>query len=137
MKRLTEELLNTVVLAPQAVSTATLTTTGFVDVSGVPEATFLIATGALTKGKKLTVQLVATDVAAGTGAVQIAEQVFTAEEALTGGAVAAVSYKPVAANGRYVGIKFKHDAGSDVSCAVTAMLRQRMIPADNSWAVNY
>lgn len=136
MRRLTEELLNVVALAPQDVATATLTTTGFVDLSGVPEVTFLISTGALAKGKKLTVQLVASDVAAGTGAVQIAEQVFTADDALTGGAVAAVSYKPAAANGRYAAIKFKHDAGSDVSCAVTAMLRQRMLPAENGWAVN-
>lgn len=134
--RLNDAYLSAVAMAPKAVASATLTTTGFVDVSGVPEVTFLIATGALTKGKKLTVQLVASDVAEGTGAVQIAEQVFTAEEALTGGAIAVVSYLPAAANGRYVGIKFKHDAGSDVSCAVTAMLRQRMIPAENSWSVN-
>ena len=90
--RLNDTYLGAIAMAPKAVASATLTTTGFVDVSGVPEVTFLIATGALTKGKKLTVQLVASDVAEGTGAVQIAEQAFTAEEALTGGAVAVVSY---------------------------------------------
>ena len=134
--RLNDTYLGAIAMAPKAVASATLTTTGFVDVSGVPEVTFLIATGALTKGKKLTVQLVASDVAEGTGAVQIAEQAFTAEEALTGGAVAVVSYLPTAAHGRYVGIKLKHDAGSDVNCSVTAMLRQRMTPAENGWAVN-
>ena len=82
--RLNDTYLGAIAMAPKAVASATLTTTGFVDVSGVPEVTFLVATGALTKGKKLTVQLVASDVAEGTGAVQIAEQVFTAEEAITG-----------------------------------------------------
>ena len=47
--RLNETYLGAIAMAPKAVASATLTTTGFVDVSGVPEVTFLIATGALTK----------------------------------------------------------------------------------------
>lgn len=134
MNRLTEELKSVSVYAPKAVSTASLTTTDFVDVSGIQEVVFQIAAGSLAKDKSLTVQLVASDVAAGTGAVKIAEQMFTAE-ALTSAPLAVVSYKPSALHGRYIGIKFKHDAGSDVICGVTAQLRQREIPAENSWVM--
>ena len=45
--RLNDTYLGAIAMAPKAVASATLTTTGFVDVSGVPEVTFLIATGAL------------------------------------------------------------------------------------------
>ena len=134
MKRLTETLKQIVAMAPKAVSTATLTTSSFVDVSCVPEVAFSIATGALAKGKTLTVQLVASDVEAGTGAVKVAEQVFTASDSLTAG-LAVVSYKPTALNGRYVGVKFKHDAGADVICGVTAALRQMEHPAENDWVL--
>ena len=134
MNRLTEELKLVSVYAPKAVTTATLTTTDFVDASGVPEIMFQIAAGSLAKGKSLTVQLVASDVEAGTGAVKIAEQVFTAEE-LTSAPLAVVSYIPSALHGRYIGIKFKHDAGSDVICGVTAQLRQREIPVANGWCI--
>lgn len=134
MNRMIEEQKLISVYAPKAVTTATLTTTDFVDASGVPEITFQIATGSLAKDKSLTVQLVASDVAAGTGAVKITEQVFTAA-ALIIAPLAVVSYKPSALHGRYIGIKFKHDAGSDVICGVTAQLRQREIPAENSWVM--
>lgn len=134
MKRLIEEQKLVSVYAPKAVSTATLTTTDFVDASGVPEITFQIAAGSLAKDKSLTVQLVASDVAAGTGAVKIAEKLFTAE-ALNSAPLAVVSYIPSALHGRYIGIKFKHDAGSDVICGVTAQLRQREIPVENSWVI--
>ena len=134
MNRLIEEQKLVSVYAPKAVSTATLTTTGFVDASGVPEITFQIAAGSLAKDKSLTVQLVASDVAAGTGAVKIAEKVFTAET-LISAPLAVVSYKPSALHGRYIGIKFKHDAGSDVICGVTAQLCQRETQVVNSWVM--
>ena len=134
MNRLNEELRLVSVYAPKSVTTATLTTTDFVDVSGVPEITFQIAAGSLDKGKSLTVQLVASDVEAGTGAVKIAEHVFTAE-ALISAPLAVVSYIPSALHGRYIGIKFKHDAGFDVICGVTAQLRQREIPVENGWRI--
>lgn len=132
MNRLTEELKLVSVYAPKAVAASTLTTTDFVDASGVPEIAFQIAAGSLAKGKSLTVQLVASDVAAGTGAVKIAEQVFTAEAAMSA-PLAVVSYKPSALYGRYIGIKFKHDSDAELICGVTAQLRQRELPAENSW----
>lgn len=135
MKRLTEELNHIAVYAPQEVAAATLATTDFVDVSGVPEVSFAIATGALAKGTKLTVQLVTSEVAAGTDAVKVAEQVFAAEAAVTAG-LAVISYEPTALHGRYVGIKFKHDAAAAVICGVTASLRQGEIPAKNGFVLN-
>lgn len=135
MKRLTEELQHSAIYAPQEVAANTLTTTNYVDVSGVPEVAFFIATGALAQGKKLTVQLMASNVPAGTGAVKIAEQVLIADAPLNAG-LAVVSYKPSTQFGRYVGIKFKHDAAAAVVCGVTATLRQREIPAENGWTVN-
>ena len=134
MKRLTEDLKLVSVYAPKAVATATLTTTDFVDLSDAGEAAFLINAGSLAKGKSLTVQLVTSEAAAGTGAEKVAEQVFTAE-AVMSAPLAAVSYKPSALHGRYAGIKFKHDAGEDLICGVTVQLRQREIPADNSWCI--
>lgn len=134
MKRLNEELKLVSVFAPKAVNTNTLTTTDFVDVSGVPEVAFQIAAGSLAKGKNLTVQLVASDVEAGTGAVKIAEQVFTADTA-NSAPLAVVSYKPSARYGRYIGIKFKHDSDAELICGVTAQLRQRELPAENSWKI--
>lgn len=134
MKRLTEELKQIAALAPQPVDTDTQTTSAFVDMSGVPEVVFAIATGALEKGKSLTVQLVASGTSDGTGAVKVAEQVFTAADAMTSGLVM-ISYKPTAFHGRYAAVKFQHDAGSAVICGVTVQLRQREIPAKNEWSV--
>ena len=72
--------------------------------------------------------------AAGTSAVKVSEVVFTADGALNSALVAA-SYEVKATGGRYVGIKFKHDAGADVICAVTASARSREIPAESGWSV--
>lgn len=134
MKRLTEVMKQIVAMVPKAVTTETLTTSGFVDVSGVSEVAFSVITGALAKDKSLTVQLVASDVEAGTGAVKVAEQVFVAADALPAG-LAVVSYRPSSLHGRYVGVKFKHDAGADVICGVTASLRQAELPAVNDWVL--
>ena len=134
MKRICEELARTCVFAPQAVTTATLKTTDFVDVSNVPEVEFLISTGALSSGKKLTVGVYTSDTAAGSNAVKVDEVVFTAESALTSVLMTA-SYKIAAAGGRYAGVKFKHDAGADVICGVTASVRCRELPAANGWTM--
>lgn len=134
MKRLTETLKHLAPLAPQSVASATATTSSYVDMSGVSEAAFSIATGVLATGRTLTVQLLASDASDGTGAVKVAEQVFTAGNSLTAG-LAVISYKPTAFHGRYVAVKFQHDAGSAVICGVTAALRQMEHPADNDWVL--
>lgn len=132
MKRLTEEMRLENVLAPQSVAASTLTATKFVDAAGAQEVTFLISGGALASGKKLTVQLVASDASAGTSAVTITEQVFTAGAGVTA-ALAAVSYRPSAEYGRYVGVKFKHDSSDAVICGATAQLRMMSAPAESGW----
>lgn len=134
MKRICEELSRTCVLAPQAVATATPKTTDFVDVSNVPEVEFLISTGALASGKKLTVGIYTADSADGANAVKAGETVFTAVSALTSALVTA-SYKTSASGGRYVGVKFEHDAAAAVVCSITASVRCRELPAANGWTM--
>lgn len=134
MNRLTEELLYVVPMAPQSVASGTLTASGYVDVSDVSEIMFQVSAGAITNGKSLTVQLFASDASDGTDAVKIAEKTFTAAASIPS-AVAAVSYQPSALHGRYVAVKIQQDTGSAVICAVTASMRQRMIPAGNAWTM--
>ena len=55
MNRICEEVQYLDVFAPQAVATATKKTSTFVDTAGADSVEFLIYTGALTSGKKLTV----------------------------------------------------------------------------------
>ena len=65
MKRIVEELTYSVVLAPQEVASATPKTSTFADAQSVPEIEFLVATGALAKGKKLKVEVYTSDEAGG------------------------------------------------------------------------
>ena len=134
MNRIFEEMTRAAVLPPQEVAAATQTATSFVDVSGTGEVEFLISTGALAGGEKLTVELHASAAADGTGSVKIGEAVFTASSAMTA-AVAVVSYRPAAANGRYVGVKFKHDAAAAVVCGATACARAGYLPAASGWTL--
>ena len=106
MNRICEELKHQVVLPPSAVTTATLTTTAFVDCSNVPEVEFLVSTGALASGKKLTVGIYTSAVAAGTSAVKVSEVVFTADGALNSALVAASR-------------KQRRTAGRSTTCAST------------------
>ena len=46
-----------------------------------------------------------------------------------------VSYKPKAADGRYIGVKFQHNAAADVICGVTAAAADNYRPAQNSWVL--
>ena len=132
--RTTEAYKKSTVFAPASVNTATLTTSSFVDAAGAQEVSFDVVTAALGKGKKLTVQLLHSVNDSGSSASVIKEIVFTAGDSLQS-AVATVSYAPSALNGRYVGIKFKHDAGEAVICAVTAAIRPGMAPVKSNWAL--
>lgn len=135
MKRINEEFLQAVVMAPKSVAANTPASTEYVvDVSNIPEVAFTVATGALGEGKKLTVQLLASDASDGSGAEVIRETVFTAANGASA-CLASVSYEPTALHGRYVSIKLQHDADNAVICSVTALLRQREIPANNVWTV--
>lgn len=134
MNRIFEELSQSVVFAPQAVATATLKTTDFVDMSQNDEVCFLLATGALASGKKLTVQVFANDAASVANAEKVAEAEFVAQAAMDC-AAAVVSCRPRAEHGRYLCLKFKHDAGADVVCAVTAAGKVGFRPAGKGWTL--
>lgn len=135
MKRINEEFLQAVVMAPKSVAANTSASTEYaVDVSNIPEVAFTVATGALGEGKKLTVKLLATDASDGSGAVVIREALFTADSGPSS-CLASVSYEPTALHGRYISLAIQHDADDAVICSVTALLRQREIPANNVWTV--
>lgn len=135
MKRITEEFLSTVVLVPASIAASTLTASGYVSCAETGEVTFLVSTGALASGKKLTVEVYGATDDQGTGAVKVAEKVFTAGSNMTG-ALAMVSCKPSAQVGPFVGVKIQHDAAAAVICGVTALSRVDHIPADNDWVLN-
>ena len=112
MNRICEEVQYLDVFAPQAVATATKKTSTFVDTAGADSVEFLIYTGALTSGKKLTVGVQTSGSTPG---------------------LAVVSYRVRGDRDRYVGVTFQHNAGSEVDCAVLAAVRPMYRPPENSW----
>lgn len=132
MRRLSDIYKSECVLAPASVAASTTTTTGFIDAHGKSEITFHVALAALAKGKSLTVGIYASDAAAGTGAVKVAEKKFTAGDAMTK-VLAVASYKPSPLNGRYIGVKLSHDSSDAVICSVNAHSCARFLPAENAW----
>lgn len=131
MERICEQVRYLDVFAPQAVATATEKTSAFVDASGADTVEFLIYTGALSSGKKLTVSVHTSADASGSSPDKVDDAEFTAAGAEPG--LAVVSYKVRGDGGRYVGISFQHDAGAEVDCAVVAVVRGRYLPAENGW----
>ena len=134
MKRLTDLYELSCVSAPASVAASTETTSGFVDAKGKSEVAFLVSAASLANGKKLTVAVYAGNDANGTGAKKVAEKVFESGDAMTK-VLASVSYKPNAADGRYVGVKFQHDSAAAVICAVMAATADIYHPAVNSWTL--
>ena len=134
MKRMHDEFANSCVLAPASVAASTLTTSGFVDAKGMGEVEFLLSAASLANGKVITVGIYTSDAAAGTGAVKVAEKEFTASAAMTK-VLISVRYKPKAGDGRYVGLKFKHDSADAVIFSATASERDIYRPAENAWAL--
>ena len=101
------------------------------DTAGVDSVEFLIYTGALTSGKKLTVGVQTSADASGSSPEEAEETVFTASGSDPG--LAVVSYRVRGDRGRYVGVTFQHDAGAEVDCAVVAVVRPMYRPPENSW----
>lgn len=134
MNRICEALSHQVAFAPQAVATVTEKAGDYLSVSGLSEVEFLVSTGALATGKTLTVGLYAADDAAGTNAVKVDEKAFIASEDMAS-ALAVVSARVTADRGGYYAVKFQHDAGADVICAVTMSGVVHYLPADNDWAL--
>ena len=131
MNRICEEVQYLDVFAPQAVATATDKASAFVDTAGVDSVEFLIYTGALTSGKKLTVGVQTSADASGSSPEEAEETVFTASGSDPG--LAVVSYRVRGDRGRYVGVTFQHDVGAEVDCAVVAVVRPMYRPPENSW----
>lgn len=134
MKRLNDFFQHACVLAPVSVAASTATTTAFVDSKGRAEVAFLLSLAALAKGKSVTVGIYTSDAAAGTGAVKVAEQKFTAADALTK-PVFCASYKPASLHGRYVGVKFQHDGADAILCSATASSKEQFCPAVNAFVL--
>ena len=128
MNRICEEVQYLDVFAPQAVATATKKTSTFVDTAGADSVEFLIYTGSLASGKKLTVGV---QTAGGSSPEEAEKMVFTASGSTPG--LAVVSYRVRGDRGRYVVVTFQHDAGSEVDCAVLAAVRPMYRPPENSW----
>ena len=131
MNRICEEVQFLGVFAPHAVATATKKTSTFVDTAGADSVEFLIYTGSLASGKKLTVGVQTSANAGGSSPEEAEKVVFTASGSTPG--LAVVSYRVRGDRGRYVGVTFQHDAGSEVDCAVLAAVRPMYRPPENSW----
>ena len=131
MNRIYEELESSVVLAPASVNSATETTTDYVSGAKFDSIDFHVQLASLPDTKILSVALYAADDASGTNAVKVGETTFTASGALT--KVLAVVSADVAGDRKpYYGVKFQHDAGSPVICAVSAHGRTIYGPAANA-----
>lgn len=134
MNRIMEELACNCVLAPQEVAASTLTASQFVDMAGLEEISFLIATGSLGDGKTLAVELHTSADSSGSTSEKVGEATFTAAAGATDG-LAQVSYKVRPGSGRYVGVKFQHTAAAAVECAVLALGSTGYRPAAQGWSL--
>ena len=135
MKRIFEELAIANVFAPQSVTASTDKTTSFVDASGAEEITFLISVGALGAGKAVTVTLMASEDSAGSGAAAVGDATVFTDSVGTDPQIAVISDKVSAEHGRYVGVKFQHNAAAAVVCGVTAAAKSMYLPAGNGWTL--
>ena len=134
MKRIFEELAFSPIMVPASVSASTDTTSGYVDASGASEVAFVISCAALGAGKALTVKVLTASDSSGSDAREIGEAVFT-DAVGTGAQAAVVSCRVDAQKGRYLAVKFQHNAADAVVCAVAASVRQSYLPAENAWTL--
>lgn len=134
MNRIHEELVIQNVFAPQSVTASSEKTSAYVDVSDVEEISFLISAAPLGANKSLTVTLLASDDSSGSGAEEVETATFTDSEG-TDPRTAVVSYRPGAKNGRYMAVKFQHDAAAAVVCGVVAAANTMYLPAANGWTM--
>ena len=134
MKRINEEMVFQTALAPQSVAASTDKTSAYVDVSGVKEIAFLISVAPLGAGKSLTVTLMASDDSSGAGAKEVESTTFT-DDVGPDAQTAVVSYRPSALTGRYMAVKFQHDASAAVVCGVVAAANTMYLPAANGWTL--
>lgn len=132
MNRIHEELVFQNVFAPQSVAASTEKTSDYIDVSGVEEIAFLISAAPLGANKSVTVTLLASGDSEGSDAEAVGTATFT-DTVGTAPQTAVVSYRPNAHNGRYMAVKFQHDAAAAVVCGVVAAANTMYLPAANGW----
>ena len=133
MERIVETLAIKTVLAPQSVSASTDTTTGYVDASGADEVDIIISTAALGAGKGVTATLLTATDASGSNAEEVGEALEFTDAAGTEAQAVVVSYKVDPQRGRYVAVKFQHDAAEAVICSAVAAAKMTHRPAANAW----
>ena len=96
---------------------------------------FILSAGALGAGKSLTATLMAAGDAEGSGAAAVGEAVTFTDAVGTEPQTALISYKVDPQKGRYLAVKFQHDAADAVVCGVLAAAKQVYRPAPNAWTV--
>lgn len=128
MIRIPEALAVASVMAPASVSASTDTTTEYLDAAGAAQVAFLITAAPLGAGKSLTVTLMAAEDDEGTNAQELGTATFT-DAGGTAPQTAVVSYEVSALNGRYLAVKFQHDAAAAVICSAVALADQIYRPA--------
>lgn len=133
MERIVETLAIKTVLAPQSVSASTDTTTGYVEASGADEVDIIISTAALGAGKGVTATLLTATDASGSNAEEVGEALEFTDAAGTEAQAVVVSYKVDPQRGRYVAVKFQHDAAAAVICSAVAAAKMTHRPAANAW----
>ena len=133
MERIVETLAIKTVLAPQSVSASTDTTTGYVDASGADEVDIIISTAALGAGKGVTATLLTATDASGSNAEEVGKALEFTDAAGTEAQAVVVSYKVDPQRGRYVAVKFQHDAAAAVICSAVAAAKMTHRPAANAW----
>ena len=134
MNRISEALTFQNVLAPKSVNASTDKTTAYVDTSGGEEVVFLVSVAALGANKSLNVTLLAASDSSGSDAQEVKNAKFT-DAVGTAPQMVVVTYRPNALHGRYVAVKFQHDAAAAVVCGVTAAANGLYLPAANSWTL--
>ena len=134
MKRINEALAFQTAFAPQSVAASTEKTSDYIDVSGVTEIAFLVSAAPLGANKSLTVTLLASDDSGGSGAEEVGTATFT-DSVGTAPRTAVVSCRPSALTGRYLAVKFQHDAAAAVVCGVVAAANTMYLPAVNGWTL--
>lgn len=134
MNRINEELEFQTVFAPQSVAASTAKTSNYIDVSGGKEIVFLVPVAPLGANKSLTLTLLVSDDSSGREAKEVETATFT-DTVGTAPQTAVVSYRPNAYNGRYVAVKFQHDAAAAVVCGVVAAVNTMYLPAANGWTM--
>ena len=128
MIRIPEALAVASIMAPASVNASTATTTEYLDAAGASQVAFLITAAPLGAGKSLTVTLMAADDGEGSNAQELGTATFT-DAYGTAPQTAVVSYEVSALNGRYLAVKFQHDAAAAVICSAVALADQIYRPA--------